>query len=135
MGSNLTLYAAGTGGTENNVALIQVPRNGRLVGVQFMVEADFDADGEYHVCQVSFRDVFSAANDTQYLIAGVTRRHFGAIAAGAGVDGQNHFVPLDLPVAMMERIYMNLSATAAVVSTNMAILQFDFDMVTNRRLG
>lgn len=103
-------------GTANAGAQIQIIQKGRIIGVQWCVTADLDADGEYFAVELSLVPIYqSDTNDSKGIISNI--RQLAAVgAAGTAVSGTNLFVPVDVPVGAGQLLYLNggLSGTQAV---------------------
>lgn len=136
MGSVIKMFAAGSGGTQNGAAQIDVPMPGSLIGVQWAVISDLDADAEFFQAQIAFRSTGAfSTNDDRGVI---TEMMIQASLTTSGV-WPNHvdfYTALpDLPIGMGERLFLNLSSSAGVISQVAALLHFSFDIdkVASRR--
>ena len=136
MGSIIKMYAAGTGGSQDAVASIDIPMQGRLIGVQWAFAAELDADQDSANAQLSFRSQGGfATNDDRGVISEVAQEH-QLVTSGGIVTGVNMYAPLpDLPVGHGERLYLHLNVTASTPSIVICLLHFDFDIdkVSSRR--
>lgn len=129
MGTVIKMYAAGSGGSQDAVAQVDVPMPGHIVGVDWAVRiapsgADFLAE-----MQLSFRSSSSfTTNDDRGIISEV--KFAGDLTtSGAANTAANKYVLLpDVPVMGGERIYLHLSVTASVVTANVVLVHFDFDL-------
>lgn len=140
MGTIIGMYGTGTFSTtiSSNVASIDVPKEGLLIGVSWAMRADLDADGEHMQWELSFGSSGSfTVNDTRQVIDVVDAGIFSVVTSGGGVGEVNRYTPLpDIPVGMGERIYLHAVASASIVAAVHALLHFDFDLdkaLTRRR--
>lgn len=129
MGTCITLVGTGTGGTENNIANIDVPLDGNLIGIDWSVYADLDADGESARYEVSFASSNGiGSNDLRASISQVAM-WASMTTSGQAQHSVNKFVALpDIPVAGGERIYLHAIASAGVAAGVACVLHFDFDL-------
>lgn len=123
----ITIYAAGTGGTQSAIAQIDIPGDGMITGVDWAVQADLDADNEEFQAGVSFassEDIH--ANDVRSLVSSVAAYHELA-TSGTSVTNLNKFVSFDpgIPVFAGERMYLHVVATSGVASKVTAHLHLD----------
>lgn len=131
MGSGIQLFASAT--PADNAASIDVPQDGRLVGVDWTMTvaasgADFSVLGEISFASTS---QFSS-NDARASIT-TCAVNSDLTTSGAAVGMANKYVMLpEIPVSTGERIYLHTSGTAIVVGTR-AHLYFDFEEPTRRR--
>ncbi len=129
MGTVIGMVATTTGGVQSALTSIDVPSNGALIGVEWAVSLDGDADGDTFDAELSFGSTSSlASNDTRSRISTVGIGFAGA-AAAPFIPAANSYSQLpDIPVGMGERIYLHSSATAAVVGRIQCNLHFDFNL-------
>lgn len=136
MGSTIKMYGGGSGGSQDAIASIDVPQNGRLLGVYWSVDHDMDADGEFLRCQVSFGSASTfTTNDSRQVIS-ECRAQAALTTSGVYNNALNSYHEKDTPVSAGERIYLHLSASSGLVSAVSAFLEFDFDQdrpATRRR--
>jgi hypothetical protein len=104
---NYLIYAGFTQSADA-AAQIQIIRNGTIVGVQWSVFGDLDANSEYFQIELSTVPTYqSAINDTQGVLSAVGQQAAGAEAAGFAIIGVNLFVPLKIPVQAGQLLYLN----------------------------
>lgn len=133
MGTVLQMYA--TGNPADAMASIDVPMNGRLIGVQMtlfaaMAGADFNM-----AVQLSFGSTGAfATNDARQVIANL-QVAADLTTSGATSTHANEYISLpDIPVGMGERLYIHGSGTAIVLTARMALhFDFELDKVATRR--
>lgn len=129
MGTVIQIGATSSGGTQNALASIDVPRDGALIGIQWAVYTDFDADAEFLVAQISFGSVIANTNDSRQQVSTVKDQATVLTAVGMQTTGINLYSSLpDIPVQGGERIYLHVNATAGVVGDVQAALHFDFNL-------
>ncbi len=130
----LQLSAAGTGGTEDGAASVDVPEDGELVGVDWAGFATFDATAENLTAELSFIATNTiATNDARGMISQIAAR-FNVVTTGGGGFGFNKYVALqDLDVSGGERLYMHLIAAAGLVSRMSCIVHIVSRRSTVRR--
>lgn len=135
MGSVIKMYGAGDGDTDV-LAQVDIPMSGSLIGLQWAVAADLDADVEYLVAQLSFRSTGTfTTNDDRGVISEV-RAQISLTTSGVSPVAINNYVPLpDIPIAAGERLYLHINASAGLNSLVGCMLHFDFDIdkVSSRR--
>jgi hypothetical protein len=130
MGTVIGMYAATTGGSQNALAAIDIPAEGLLVGVEWAVTADLDADAEYAFIELGFGSTITLGNNDTRSRISVMSLGQATFTAGQAVVGQgNGFTKLpDLPVGIGERLYLHSLAVAGVVCQVHCNLHFDFDL-------
>lgn len=140
MGTVIGMFGLIAGGTENAIASIDVPADGFLIGVDWDVMADLDADTESTMAELSFGSTGNlTTNDTRSRISTCTG---GVVAAGGTPasltpSGGSKYVSLpDLPVGIGERIYLHALSGASLSGTVRCNLHFTFNLdraMTRRR--
>lgn len=129
----VTMYGAGTGGTQNAIANIDVQDDGVIVGVQVAHSADLDATDEASTASLSFISTNQIAiNDTRGELV-VSRLRTGLVTAETGKAANNFFVPLNVQVSGGERIYMHFASSAGVITDCTMIIHFAFRRTPPRR--
>jgi len=128
MGTAVKMYAAGTGGTQDGIASIDVPLSGNLISVWWAVNWSGSADADVFRAQVSFGTAGNfATNDSRQVISEV-RQECQLVTSGELANAINVAHPINLPVNQGERVYMHLLVTTSIASQVAAILNFDFDI-------
>jgi len=128
MGMVQMMIATSTGGNESALAAVDVPSDGAIVGIDWAVRADLDADGEFFDAQLSFGATRSGVNDSRQVISGCSAQNY-LLTSGAAVSAVNKFVgPLKVQVFSGERLYLHCNASAGVVAVISAWLYYDFDV-------
>lgn len=127
MASMIKMYLAGTGGTEN--AMVDVPQDGLITAVEWSARAELDADGDLYSAQLSFGSQANfTTNDARQVISEI-RAGNELVTSGASQWGINTQTMLSngVPVALGERLYLHVTATASTPSATSCIVLFDFD--------
>lgn len=127
MSSAIMMVATSTGGTESSLAAIDAPQSGRIVGVEWACNTDFDTDNDNQLWQLSFGSTFSQANDSRQVISNISLGSLTFTAGGSVIGLANGFTAMDIIVQAGERLFLHSSAAAAVVGTARATVHFDFD--------
>lgn len=129
----INMTAFGTGGTENSVSQIDIPDDGRIVGVQVSHQAELDADGDNSAIELGFIATNQkGTNDTRSTIV-LSRVRYDIVTSGGGSGFTNFFVPLDLPVSGGERLHAHVDASAGVATTANFIIQLETRRTFPRR--
>lgn len=129
------LYAAGTGGTEDGAAQLDVQFDGEINAIFGQMSADLDADQEFCAAELSFISTNSLTNNDTRGSLFTLRGQCSVGAAGMVINDTNSGVGgLAIPVTAGERIWLHLSATAGVTSsTTIYIYVADGAAVDQRR--
>ena len=129
----ITMFASGSGGTEDAAAVIDVPDDGNLVGVQVAHAADIDSTDEASTVSLSFIATNQlTTNDSRGEII-VTRVRSGLVTAEGGSPFTNFYTPMDVGVSGGERLYIHIVASAGVITGVSMILHFSFRRPPARR--
>lgn len=126
MGTVIQMFASAV--PADGMASIDVPHDGRLVGVDWAIKSAFaGADGAQDI-QLSFGSVNQLLiNDTRSVISARALIH-DFTTSGAAMTNINVFVKLpDIQVGMGERIFLHATGTAVVVVIK-CCLHFDFEL-------
>ena len=116
-------FYATTAATANAIAQIQIPRAGRLRGIDWNLNADLDADGEACIYELSFLPVYqSDTNNTRNLICNIGISLTGAVGPAAGAVGR--FVPLDIAVSPLQILYFNAVLTGTASAAVRGVIHF-----------
>lgn len=109
------LAASISGGTENDLASIDIQSDGTLYAVHAAVQCDLDADGEFARAEVSFLSTQTiGSNDSRGSIFGVAKR-VSLTTSGVGDGGINAGLSgLRIPVMAGERVHLHANSTAGV---------------------
>lgn len=128
MGMMQMIIATTTGGTESALAAVDVPQDGNIIGLDWSVRSDLDADGEFTDLQLSFGSQRTAVNDSRQVISSAAMQAY-LLTSGYGVATINKFVgPLKISVSAGERLYIHANSTAGVVTIATVIIYYDFDI-------
>jgi hypothetical protein len=134
--SIIGMYAATSGGTEDALASIDIPSDGRITGVDWAVSALLNADGELLEAELSFLSTNQIrTNDARGSISQV-RLEMYLLTSGATQHSANKFVALSpgLEVAAGERLYIHSRATAGVVASLGLALHLDLAKTVRARM-
>ena len=133
MGTAITMYSGVV--PADNMAAIDVPLNGGLVGVMFSGRCASVGADMFAAFQLSFASASQfTSHDTRSPIA--TVRHAQEFTtSGVVAESMNIYVPLpEISVNMGERIYIHGVGTAIVWNLNVTVyFDFDLDKVAARR--
>lgn len=123
----IQMWAAVTGGIQNGAAVIDVPANGALWGIDWAVATLLNAVGETFYAELSFVATGQAqTNDVRGLISAV-RSRMHLLTSGVGVMGINKYVGLSggLKVQGGERLFVNMDSTIGLAGDVNLYLHFD----------
>jgi hypothetical protein len=122
------MYAAGTGGTENAAATIDVPEDGFITGIDWDCTADMDADGEAFACELSFIATSQLIqNDVRGRISSVGTT-MSLTTSGVSNPPLQKYVSMNTPVFAGERIHLHLVTTSGMTSTARCNVHLDVSM-------
>lgn len=128
MGMIQSLYASSTGGVESALAAVDVPRDGVIIGVDWAVWANIDADNETYIAELSFGSVSTInSNDVRGRISAVAAGISLTTSGVAAIQINKYVGPVSISVAGGERLYINVSATAGVTSGVHCMVHYSFD--------
>ncbi len=113
------LYGAFTGGTENALGMIDIPQDGFIIGVDWDLRADLDADGELIEAELSFIATNQlATNDARGRISSVSAMVTVLTAVGGHTVGlQKWLGSFDISVSGGERIFLHTNGSAGVTGS------------------
>ena len=124
----ISMRGTGAGGAENGVANVDVPEDGQIVGIQWAMNANLNAIGEFALVEISFiQTLQEATNDSRGIIT-IIRSELEVVTSGGGNVAVNLFVPFGgggLDVQGGERLFMNMSASAGVVTNANAVIHLN----------
>jgi len=128
------LFAAGTGGTQDAIAQIDVPQDGFILGLDWDMYAIFDANNESLAVELSFIATNQLlTNDVRGRISSVSAFD-QLLTSGTTVITVQKYVDLkEITVAGGERLYLHLLAVAGVISTVRCNLHFEMSGGSTRR--
>ncbi len=108
-----------TGGTENSISMIDIPMDGFIIGIDWDLNANLDADDEVCSVELSFISTNQiGTNDTRGRISSVSLRAVVLTAVGVHNFGVNKWLgSFDLAVAGGERLFLHSVSTAGVTGT------------------
>ena len=122
------LFGAGTGGTQESVASLDVQFDGRITAIHGSANADMDADGESFQCEASFLSSTTiAVNDSRGSLF-IMQAQMSLTTSGVMNGSLNSGVSgLNIPVAAGERIHLHLGGASGVTSSTNIYLYVDDD--------
>lgn len=112
------MYATGTGGSQDAVAQVDIPINGRILGLDWDCNADIDLDGETFYAELSFSATNqTVGHDVRSRISTVSAQGTVLTAVGVNTVSIQKYVNLfDLAVSGGERLFIHIVAGAGVLS-------------------
>lgn len=132
MGMTQLLSGVITGGDENAIAAVDVPRDGTITGVEWCVQADLDADQEIVIAQLGFGSVQNFGNDARSVISEVGAQT-SVVTSGFGMVIINEWRGnLDIPVAAGERLYLHVTSASGVTGSVRSIVHYSYDEPRSR---
>lgn len=128
------MYAAGSGGTEDAAASVDIPRDGFITGIEWDANADLDADTERFRAELSFIATNQfATNDVRGRISSVSVQISLTTSGIATAFLQKWVGPLNLRVAGGERLYLHLFGTSGLASEARCNVHLDTGTGAERR--
>jgi len=111
------LYGAITGGTQDSLAMFDVPSDGFLIGIDWDFQVDLDADGETSECELSFIATNQlSTSDVRGRISSVRAGSTVLTAVGGHTAGAQKWLSgFDISVAGGERMFVHVVSDAGVV--------------------
>jgi len=108
-----------TGGTENALAMIDIPQDGFIIGIDWDLRADLDADGELIEAELSFIATNQlATNDVRGRISSISSMVTVLTAVGGHTASlQKWLGSFDISVAGGERLFLHTNGSAGVTGT------------------
>lgn len=111
------LYAAGSGGSEDGIASLDIQADGTIQAINIDARADFDADLEYCAVELSFlgTNTITISDSRGSLL--IAQGQLNLTTSGGNLGRISNTVSgLTIPVFQGERVYMHVVATAGVNS-------------------
>jgi len=117
-----------TGGTQDALAMIDIPQDGFLIGIDWDINGDLDSDGDELRLEMSFIATNQLAqNDVRGRISSASARAVVLTSVGGHiVSVQKWLDGFDIPVSAGERLFLHSLTTAAAVAVCVVNLYFDF---------
>ncbi len=127
------MFGAITGGTQDSIAMIDIPQDGFLIGIDWDLNVDLDA-AEVCACELSFIATNQlTTNDVRGRISSVSSRAVVLTAVGVNSVGIQKWIgSFDLSVSGGERLFLHTAATAGVVGEVRCNLYLDQPGSTRR---
>jgi len=128
------MFAAGTGGLQDAQAQVDVPQDGFLLGIDWDMNAAFDANAESLAAELSFIATNQLiTNDVRGRLSSVSA-FFHLSDSSASVISVQKYVDLkEISVSGGERLYLHLLASAGVVSVVRCSLHLETTGGSTRR--
>jgi len=116
------------GGTQDAMAMIDIPQDGFLIGIDWDLNADLDADIEVVSAELSFIATNQlTSNDVRGRISSVSARAAVLTAVGTAIVSiQKWLSGFDIPVSAGERFFLHGVSIAGVAGVVIVNLFFDF---------
>jgi len=129
------MYASLSGGTENAIANIDIPQDGVLLGIDWDINLNLDADNEDMAAELSFIATNQLSqNDVRGRIGSISGRLAVLDATGPQFFSIQKWVgPFELSLAAGERIYLHAVSATGVTGEIRCNLHFDGGAVVTRR--
>jgi len=128
------MFAAGTGGTQDAQAQVDIPQDGFLLGVDWDMNAEFDANGEFLDVELSFIATNQLlTNDVRGRLSSVSAFYRGVDPSDVVVSVQKYVDWKEISVSGGERLYLHLLGAAGVLSKTRCNLHLETTGGTTRR--
>jgi len=128
------LFAAGTGGTENATAQIDIPQDGFILGIDWDMYAIFDANNESIAVELSFIATNQLlTNDVRGRISSISAFNQLLTSGIHALTVQKYVDIKELTVSGGERLYLHLVSVAGVISTTRCNIHFEMTGGSTRR--
>ena len=129
------MWAAITGGTQDALANIDIPQDGVLLGIDWDVNGDLDADGEGLALELSFIATNQLGqNDVRGRISSISTNLVVLTAVGIDhISLQKWISPFQLMLFGGERLYLHSLSSAGVSGVVRCNLHFDGGAQITRR--
>jgi len=121
------MYGAITGGVQDALAAIDIPQDGVLIGIDWDLAANFDADSEDVAAELSFIATNQLqTNDVRGRISSISAEAVVLTAVGINsVSIQKWLGSFDLPLSGGERLYVHLVSDSGVTGNVRCNLFYD----------
>jgi len=116
MSEVIGMYGTISGGTENALASIDIPQDGFIIGIDWDLSVNMDADNENAAAELSFIATNQlSTNDVRGRLSSVSTRLAVLDATGPqAVTVQKWLGSFDLAVSGGERLYLHANSTSGV---------------------
>lgn len=133
MSEMIGMLALGTGGSQDSLAMIDIPQDGFIVGVDWDANCVLDAEENY-AAELSFiASNQLTTNDVRGRISSISAQAAEITAVGHNFASiQKHLGSFDIAVSGGERIFIHVVATAGVTSVTRCGLIVDLGTTTRR---
>ena len=128
------LTGAITGDTQDAVAMIDIPQDGFIIGIDWDVRLDMDADGEFFEAELSFIATNQlTTNDVRGRLSSVSAMATVLTAVGQFNTGlQKWLGSFDIAVSGGERIFMHFLSSTGVGGRARCNMYVDLGTTTRR---
>ena len=128
------MYALTQGGTQNALAQIDIPQDGFILGLDWDVNAQFDASDETLAAELSFIATNQLmTNDVRGRISSVSVFNEFVTSGQNTVSVQKYVDVKEIIVSGGERLYLHAVVTAGVAGTIRCNLHFEMTGGSTRR--
>lgn len=134
MSDVLGMLGLGTGGTQDAIAMIDIPQDGFIIGIDWDCNAVLDAEENY-AAELSFIATAQLLqNDVRGRISSISGQGVEITAVGHTFTSMQKWLgSFDISVSGGERLFLHVIATAGVTSITRCNLFIDFGGTVTRR--
>lgn len=109
------LFGSVTGGVQDSLAQVDVPSDGFIIGIDWDVRANLDADNEAISAELSFIATNQlTTNDVRGRLSSISQNIAFTTSGNSDCSMQKYVGPIDIPVAGGERLYIHVESTVGV---------------------
>lgn len=106
----------------NAMVSINMPRSGKIVGIQYAISADFDADAEAYSLELATVPTLQCNTNAAQGTIAVWRALAAVGAAGTWTEGQNGYLPIpSIGVEAGQLLYINGFGSASIAVVTLLI--------------
>ena len=110
------LYSAGSGGTQDNLASIDIQFDGVITAIVGTAYGDFDAADENLRVEVSFLSTNTVISNDSRGSLFTMQSALGIVTSGSHPGMQNSVSGINVDVTAGERVHLHIVSTSGVVS-------------------
>jgi len=128
------MFGAIIGGTQDSIAMIDIPQDGFIIGIDWDLNCDLDADLETVFAELSFIATNQQnTNDVRGRLSSISARSAVLTAVGvSNVSIQKWLGSFDLAVSGGERLFLHVVSTAGIGGEVRCNLYADLGTTTRR---
>lgn len=134
MSDVIGMFGAISGGTQNALAMLDIPQDGFIIGIDWDMFALLDATSE--LCEVELSFIATnqlGTNDVRGRISSVGTGAVVLTAVGINTNSVQKWVgSIDIPVSGGERLFLHAGSTAGVSGNVRCNLHVDLGTTTRR---